>query len=347
MSAPRENAAPTSECAADGHEPVSLIVLPSRLPTSDTDHACNDTPGDVVGVRPSSSGHRLHDTHTAIAAAHPLATDHRDTDDHCRRVGGEPSVDSHAPDETQCCIAVGSPPSSPTTAVTLSNETSSDWLNLRVWAEMYHDAQQHRIAATNRAERGGVHPDEYQPHIDALKVLEHQCGLVLVRTYRRVVSTEIREWQKASPGIGEHSLARLLGHLGHPVHATPHVWIGEGADRELKALEPFDRNVAKLWQYCGHGDPARRKRKGMTADEAFALGSPICKMLVHQLLAIACVKRPKGTVYRDVYDEARERYADRADDEGRPWTPLHQHNAALRFLGKRILKDLWLAGRTA
>ena len=85
----------------------------------------------------------------------------------------------------------------------------------------------------------------------------------------------------------------------------------------------------------------------MTADDAFALGNPRLKMIVHQLLAVACVKQPKGTVYRDDYDEARERYADRVDDEGRPWTLLHQHNAALRLLRKRILKDLWLSGSAA
>lgn len=337
MSAPHQTAAQTNAES-------ETRARASGLLTSDTDQDTIETHHRHVGVRPSSSGHGTSATQSVLAAAPSAALGHRHAETQKHAAEGDPSADDRSACETHRISVVGTP-SSPTRVDSTSGVPASGWLNLRVWAEMYHDAQTHRIAATNRAERGGVHPDEYQPHIDALKALEHQCGLVLVRAYRRIVPTEIIAWQKASPGIGEHSLARLLGHLGHPVHATPHVWIGEGAHRELKPLEPFDRGVAQLWSYCGHGDPARRKHKGMSVDDAFALGSPICKMLVHQLLAVACVKQPKGTVYRDVYDEARARYADRVDDEDRPWTPLHQHNAALRFVGKRILRDLWVAGK--
>ena len=45
--------------------------------------------------------------------------------------------------------------------------------------------------------------------------------------------------------------------------------------------------------------------------------------------------------YRDVYDLGRLTYVDRVDDDGKPWTPGHQHNAALRLTGKAILRDLW------
>lgn len=331
-----------------------------------TDHADVDRQSDFVGGDHSADGQRHIDAQCPSAVGNPLGSTiapatpshvpssrppssptNREANSNVPASGWAPSADGQDGCDTHTPLAVGNSSSSPTMHDAATKPTPSGWLNLRVWAEMYHDAQTHRIAASNRAERGGVHPDEYQPHIDALKALEHQCGLVLVRAYRRIVPVEIREWQKASPGIGEHSLARLLGHLGHPVHATPHVWIGGGASRELKALEPFDRGVAQLWAYCGHGDPARRKRRGMSVDDAFGLGSPTCKMIVHQLLAVACVKQPKGTIYRDAYDEARARYADRVDDEGKAWTLLHQHNAALRFVGKQILKDLWIAGRAS
>jgi len=212
------------------------------------------------------------------------------------------------------------------------------WLELRIWSEMFHDAQQQRIAAVNRAERGGVDPGVYAGFINRLEDAEHACKLELVRCYRRTVPASVRQWQKDSPGIGEHLLARLLGHLGHPVHAEPHRWEGTGADRVLVPLEGFDRTVSQLWSYCGHGDATRKRRKGMTAEEAFALGNPKCKMLVWNL-AVACVKQKPGTVYRDVYDAARKEYATR------DWTNGHQHAAAVRKVGKEILRDLWTAAK--
>ena len=108
----------------------------------------------------------------------------------------------------------------------------------------------------------------------------------------------------------------------------------------------MDRSVSQLWSYCGHGDPARKRRAGMTAEEAAAMGNPQAKMLT-RLLAECCMKQNGGTdkngkarlpsPYRAVYDEARMDY------EARDWTDGHRHNAALRKTGKAILKDLWLA----
>ena len=44
--------------------------------------------------------------------------------------------------------------------------------------------------------------------------------------------------------------------------------------------------------------------------------------------------------YRVVYDMAAIKYEDR---EG--WTKGHKRNAALRKVGKEILKDIWLVAR--
>ena len=49
--------------------------------------------------------------------------------------------------------------------------------------------------------------------------------------------------------------------------------------------------------------------------------------------------------YRDVYDLARVQYVDRVDADGKEWTPAHQHAAALRLVGKEILRGLWLAAK--
>lgn len=230
---------------------------------------------------------------------------------------------------------------------------------LRILAESFADAQDVRIRIENRLRSGTIPPDLAKSILNEQRRVEHMIGLAMRRQFRRC-APDIHAWVKDTPGIGEHLMARLIGTIGHPVIATPHHWEGEGADRVLVADPPFLRNVAKLWAYCGHGDPGRRKAKGMTADQAFALGSPKAKMLVHLLAesAMKCVgsgpttdqnspaaqrsRVRRRSPYRDTYEAARARYADRPD-----WTPGHQHNAALRLVGKEILRDLWRAAHPA
>lgn len=181
----------------------------------------------------------------------------------------------------------------------------SGFAELRIWAECYEDAQRARIACANRMERGGLPPDVFATQLATLKDAEHELGLGMRRCYRRVVPAGVREWQRSTFGIGEHLLARLLGVLGHPRIATPFHWEGEGSDRVLVADEMFERTVRQLWTYCGHGE-ALRRRKGMTAEEAFGLGSPRAKMLVHLLAeaSIKCRVEPTAT------SETRTRSAD-------------------------------------
>lgn len=286
----------------------------------------------------------------------------------------------------------------PPTDVTISSAApASGFLELRVWSEMFEDAQRARIACKNRAERGGVDPTIYRTQIEALEKAEHAIALAMRKSFKRI-APDIHAWMLDTIGVGEHLLARLLGCIGHPRNATPHHWEGEGAKRTLVADEPYERTVGQLWSYCGHGDPSRKKRKGMTAEEAFALGNPRAKMIVH-LLAESCMKNAgsparassntkldppdaagpnsdgeasscsaskpqtprRRSPYRDTYDDAKATYIDRVHAVecvrcgpsgkpaaiGSPWSPGHQHAAALRLVGKEILRDLWIAaGRT-
>lgn len=176
------------------------------------------------------------------------------------------------------------------------------YAELRIWAESYDDAQRARIACANRMERGGVPPELFAKQIDALEAAEHQIKLALGRCYRRVAPPGVRDWQESTFGVGAHLLARLLGALGHPRIATPYHWEGDGPARVLVADEVFERSVRQLWAYCGHGE-ALRRRKGMTVDEAFGLGSPRCKMLVH-LLAEASIKCAAQPMFEPIADDA-------------------------------------------
>ncbi len=182
-----------------------------------------------------------------------------------------------------------------------SNVDPTPFLELRILSESYFDTQENRIRCVNRMERGGVAPEAFADQIEAVVGAEHQLELALVRSYRRLVRSVlpgVDEWQHREKGIGEKLLARLLGHLGHPRIAFPYHWEGEGSARKLIADSPFERTASQLRAYCGHGDPTLKKRKGMTAEEAFALGNPHCKMLVH-LLAESAMKRTLPTIVPD------------------------------------------------
>jgi len=209
----------------------------------------------------------------------------------------------------------------------------ADYLELRMLAECFEDAQKARISCGLRMGSGTVAPDFYVAMEAAQKAVEHLAALELHRCYRRTVDPEIVAWQKAERGVGEHMLARLFGVIGHPVHTTVHRH--EGPEREVVVVGEMDRTVSQLWSYCGCGDPERKRRSGMSQEAALSLGSPRAKMLVH-LIAESIVKA-RGPL-RQVYDDRRYATADRED-----WTPMHKHNDALRLLGKAFLKDLWLA----
>lgn len=283
----------------------------------------SSTPRDAApSPRPIDPGRRRAETQTARAGvdhlssgaideAGPTVGSPRSTPD---AVGHAPCAQGHTPD-------------------------ADGYLALRAIAEVFEDVQKVRIAIENRVRSAPIDAELVEQRLQGLHESEHQLALLLRRTFRKNVEAEIVGWQAATVGIGEHMLARLLGVIGHPVYTTRHAWEGEGDDRVLVVVGQMERRVSDLWSYCGHGDPNRRKKKGMNADEAMAIGSPRAKMLVH-LLAESCLKHKARSPYGPIYDFARAKYEVR---EG--WTPLHQHNAALRLVGKEILRDLWMVAR--
>lgn len=246
----------------------------------------------------------------------------------------------------------------------------SGWLVLRVLAEMFDDAEQFRIAQVNRTTSGKIDPGLFISVLDSIHRTEADAKRALRGCYRDVVPAPIRAWQKLAPGIGEHRLAMLLGRLGHPRIAIPHHWQNGPApdghaclahtcspNRHLIRDEPYFRTVAQLWQFCGHGDPDRSQaRKGMTADQLAEIGSPKLKKAVYLIAKSTMIQKSAGGPYRLLYEDARERYQDRTHaaacpqcgpagspaHPGSPWHPAHQHAAALRLVGKEILRDLWI-----
>lgn len=281
------------------------------------------------------------------------------------------SSPGHTTSESQGAYAGGTP-----VAVVqgrIDNQTRADdgYPTLRSASEIFEDVQRTRIAVENRIRTAPIDVELIRSHLEGLHHTEHQLALYMRRVMRKI-APEITAWQKETPGVGEHLLARLLGQIGHPVTTTVHAWEGTGTDRTLVAVGTKRRRVSDLWSYCGHGDPTRRARKGMTAEEAFGLGNPRAKMIVH-LIAEGCMKAVGGSAttetqptkasptrrrspYRDVYDTRRMDTAERVHaapcvrcgpsgkpaPEGSPWSAGHQHADALRVVGKEFLRDLWI-----
>ncbi|HIG18315.1 MAG TPA: hypothetical protein EYQ31_14120 [Candidatus Handelsmanbacteria bacterium] len=152
-------------------------------------------------------------------------------------------------------------------------------------------------------------------------------------------------------GIGTKTVSRLLGEIGHPIVAFPAHWEDGEEDEDKKILvpdAPFLRRVSDLWSYCGHGDPTRKRRKGMTQEEALKLGNPRAKMTVNQM-AVRCMmktervsstgKKMPASPYRAIYDVKRAHY-----EMARPeWTDANKKGAAIRITAKEILRDLYNA----
>lgn len=195
---------------------------------------------------------------------------------------------------------------------------------LVITAEHLDDLERMRVRFGNQV---AAFEREYgwaPPHLDAqlkaLRAQEHDVTLALKRLWRQ---HPLAPWAKEIPGCGEKLMARLIGIIGDP------------AERP---------NIAKLWQFCGYGDPAfSRPPKGATQAEVLRCGSPKAKktvwLLVQQFKMRTGEHQPRSP-YRDVIEEGRTKYANRDD-----WTPLHQMRAADRLAAKAFLRDLWVVAR--
>lgn len=228
----------------------------------------------------------------------------------------------------------GSLVSAPTTTIGCSttSDASSSWAALRIYAEVFEDAQKARIAFDNKVSAGNIDADftaHVRDHLERVEKVAAKC----MRGELRRVAPACYQWTKQTRGVGDHLIAHLLGVIGHPVIARPHHWEGTGSDRVLIADPPFLRNVAKLWAYCGHGDATRKRRTGMSAGEAAAMGNPRAKVVVHQL---AVAQRNSRGAYRDIYDDEKARHLAAGLTKG------HAEMRAYRRIGKEILRDLWV-----
>jgi hypothetical protein len=168
---------------------------------------------------------------------------------------------------------------------------------------------------------------------------------IAIKALRKALAKHpLGPWMKAQRGIGEKQGARLLAAIGDPA------W---------NYLHGRPRTVSELWAYCGYhvvDGQAPRRMKGRRANWSHEARTRAF------LVAESCMKQPPGSRYRDVYDQARAKYADAvhvADCQpcagkskshpprpaGSPLSDGHKHARALRAIAKAVLRDMWVAAR--
>lgn len=217
---------------------------------------------------------------------------------------------------------------------------------LRLMGSLYWDAQKQRIAASNRIDSPDVDSkakERLGDFVAGLRATEDEARKLLVREFK-ACAPHLAAWAESVPGVGVPSLARLIGEIGSPAIAYPYVWETDEEGKRLESptpLPPYWRTLGQLRSYCGYGDPTRKRSKGMTAEDALALGNPGAKTILH-LIVEACVKVNKGPV-REAYDNARVRY--RPAQESGEITAAHAMARAYRFAAKEVLYMLWRVDR--
>jgi hypothetical protein len=248
------------------------------------------------------------------------------------------------------------------TALAAANPRAID-----IAAATLDDVERTRIAMQNRLramrdDHGLGDTKEYvrfEALCASLVAVEAQATKELERALK---AHPLGAWVVSRPGVGLKQAGRLLAAVGDPA-IKPSSYDRDTGEL-LEDARPR-RGPGEFWQLCGHGDPARsRRRKGEKVQF-----NPEAKMRTH-LIAESCVKHrckacteaakamvgsddhdgnawrpPHGCTcptthpYRAVYDAAKLAWEDR------DVTDLHRHNHALRLVGKAVLRDLFLEAR--
>lgn len=227
--------------------------------------------------------------------------------------------------------------------------------DLRLQVDSMWDIQSTRISVENRTRSQSLAEEDPR----------NATVLGMLKDAEKTLKNGYKGWIKKSvfapfidqhKGVGPDFFAQVIALVGDPLIATPRHWV-ETPDGEAKRVlvddEPYARSLSQLWQYAGHGAPGRRA-KGMTQEDAFKLGNPKLKTVVH-LMAESCVKQvakegQETPYFRSVYDARRIENADRTYPEGhakagQAWSDGHKHADALRIVGKEFLRELWLFTR--
>ena len=313
------------------------------------------------------------------------STDHHPLDTHGLRVGAAPSTGTdHTCGDTQMTRVGSGPISAPAATIGLASPRCSPSrrdadLLLYLFADQLGDVESLRTATANRLrtlfsdEEWGKGVSEDLPEAKALtsqleqiQAVEHGVTLSLKRAMR---AHYLGPWCKATVGVGEKQLGRLLAVIGDPASRDKpsQLWAYCG----LHVLHPGQSSSGTHASSAGVDptcDPGhlvadtQKARAGVAPSRTRGQQSnwsTEAKTRTY-LIAESCIKQMHSP-YRAVYDDGRTKYADathqhvckRCGPSGKPaevGTPLslgHQHARAMRLVMKRILLDLWKQSQEA
>jgi hypothetical protein len=151
--------------------------------------------------------------------------------------------------------------------------------------------------------------------IDARQLLSTlKAGEKLAQSQLKQTMIELPywDWIESTPGISWKGVGRLLGAIGDPSYNRT--------------------NPAQLWAYCGYA-PGQKLQKGVQAN-----WNSNAKMRAY-LVSLSAMKT-QGP-YRELFLDRREHTAETHPE----WTKGHSMNDALRYVSKRLLRDLWEQSR--
>lgn len=238
--------------------------------------------------------------------------------------------------------------------------TDVQWARLTIAADQVDDLERVRIATANRLravaqEKQGEDSPEAESIRAQLEAIAQAEKTAVGELQRAMKRHPLAPFVSSITGIGEKTVARLLGVIGDPLYRF-----------DPKTGTAVKRTLAQLRSYCGCGDPKKdRLKKGVKARH-----NAEAKKRIHVIAAAAIKNRcepcrqaslategwtpppsecrcaKEGRRYRAIYDEARL-YEETRTDEGAAETDGHRHNRALRKVKKAFIADLQDAAREA
>lgn len=150
----------------------------------------------------------------------------------------------------------------------------------------------------------------------------------------------LSSWIAGQKGLGLKQVGRLFAVIGDPYWNNLH-------DRP--------RLVSELWSYSGYGVTS----KGLAPARARGVKSNWSDTARMRMRMISESTMKSGGPYREVYDEAKEKYTTSVHEQkcvrcgpsgspaepGSPLSKNHAHGRALRIVSKTILRDMWRQAR--
>jgi hypothetical protein len=180
------------------------------------------------------------------------------------------------------------------------------------------------------------HPDVavFKAYLDSLSANEATLTKMLERNVKR---HPLGPWILAQRGVGLKQGGRLLGAIMDPY------W---------NSLHERPRTVAELWAYCGLV-PGQKRKKGVVDNWSGEAKKRV--WLITQSTLKAKSETRGESPWRDLYDDRRIATRDRVHADvcvrcgpagkpaqpGSPWSLAHAKADADRYVGKRLLKELW------